>query len=77
MKGLLLNVCSKKNDSSGTRQDFILFIPFQGVWDERTFIPSVCLTADSLHVNMTEQEAEPLLHPSSQHRYNMGALPLG
>lgn len=35
------------------------------------------LTTDSLDVNMTEQEAEPLLHLSSQHRYNTGALPLG
>lgn len=74
---LNMNMCLKKNYFSGTRKDFILFIPFQGFWDERTLFPSVCLTTDSLHINMTEQEGETLLHLSSQHRYNMGALPLG
>lgn len=54
-------MCLKKNDSSDTRKDFILFIPFQGFWDERTFIASICLTTDSLHVNMTEHGAEPVL----------------
>lgn len=50
------------------------FSRFLGWKDINSFI---LMTTDSLHVNMTEQEVEPLLHLSSQHRYNMGALPLG
>lgn len=62
-------MCLKKNDSSDARQDFILFVPFQGFWNERTFIPSVCLTTAVFMLT--------LLHLSSQLRCNTGALPLG
>lgn len=77
IKGLLLNMRLKKHGSSDTRHDFILFIHFQGFWDEGTFIPSVCLRTDCLDVNTAEQETQPLLHLSSQCRYNTGALHLG